>query len=68
MTVFESLKNREGLMVFGAASFVVIGAMRLGAGELLVVGVALVSLSLVVNQARRRLMMSSGPSAQSRNG
>jgi hypothetical protein len=76
VTVFESLKNRAGLIVSGAASFIiVVGAMRLAAGEPLVqpqadagivVGVALVTLFLVVGD-RRGGLMSSGPSAQSRN-
>ena len=37
MTVLESLRNRAGVLVSGAASFaVVIGGMRLAAGEPLV--------------------------------
>jgi hypothetical protein len=76
VTLFESLKNCAGLVVSGAASFVVvIGAMRLAAGEPLVqpqadigivVGVALATLFLVVRN-RRGGAMSSGPSTQSRN-
>ncbi len=63
MTVLESLRNRAGLIVSGAASFVVvIGGMRLAGGEPLVqpqtdvgivVGVAMVALFLVINDTRR---------------
>ena len=62
MTVLELLKNRAGFIVSGVASFiVVIGGMRLAAGEPLVqpqtdvgivVGVAMVALFFVVNDAR----------------
>ena len=62
MTVLESLKNRAGLIVSGAASFVVvIGGMRLMSGEPLiqpqtdlgiVIGIAMVSLYLVINDTR----------------
>jgi hypothetical protein len=62
VTVLESLKNRAGLIVSGAASFiVVIGGMRLAAGEPLVrpqadvgilVGVAMVALFFVINDMR----------------
>ena len=62
MTVLESLKARAGLLVCGAASFVVvIGGMRLASGEPLVeprsdigivVGVAMVALFLIINDTR----------------
>ena len=62
MTVLESLKNRAGLIVSGAASFVVvIGGMRFMSGEPLVqpqsdlgivVGIAMVALYLVFNDTR----------------
>ena len=62
MTVLESLKNRAGLIVSGAASFVaVIGGMRLVSGEPLmqpqtdlgiVIGIAMVSLYFVLNDTR----------------
>jgi len=62
VTMLESLRNRARLIVSGAASFiVVIGTMRLAAGEPLVqpqadagivVGVALVTLFLVVKDRR----------------
>ena len=54
MTVLESLKNRAGLILSGAASFVVlVGGMRLASGEPLVqpqtdlgivIGIAMVAL------------------------
>ena len=66
MTVLESLKNRAGLIVTGAASFiVVIGGMRLAAGEPLlqpqsdvgvVLGVALVALFFLINDRGRAIM------------
>ena len=62
MTVLESLRTRAGLLVSGAASFVlVVGAMRLAAGEPLVqpqadigilVGVAMAALFFVINDTR----------------
>ena len=62
MTVLESLRNRAGLLVSGAASFVVvIGGMRLASGEPLiqpqtdvgiVIGVAMVALFFVLNDTR----------------
>ena len=62
MTVFESLKERAGLIVSGAASFVVvIGGMRLMSGEPLVqpqtdlgvvIGIAMVALYFVINDTR----------------
>ncbi len=62
MTVLESLKNRAGLIVSGVASFVlVIGGMRLAAGEPLVqpqadvgivVGVAMVALFFIFTDKR----------------
>ncbi len=62
MTVLESLKNRAGLIVSGAASFVVlVGGMRLASGEPLVqpqtdlgivIGIAMVALYLVLNDTR----------------
>ena len=62
MTVLESLRNRAGLIVSGAASFiVVIGGMRLSAGEPLVepqtdvgivIGVAMVALFFIINDTR----------------
>ena len=62
MTVLESLKNRAGLIVSGAASFVVLlGGMRLASGEPLVqpqtdlgivIGIAMVALYLVLNDTR----------------
>ncbi len=62
MTGLESLKNRAGLILSGAASFVVlVGGMRLASGEPLVqpqidlgivIGIAMVSLYLVLNDTR----------------
>ncbi len=62
MTVIESLRNRAGLIVSGAASFVVVvGGMRLASGEPLVqpqtdlgvvIGIAMVALYLVLNDTR----------------
>ena len=62
MTVLESLRNRAGLLVSGAASFIgVIGGMRLVSGEALiqpqadigvVIGVAMVALFFVLNDTR----------------
>jgi hypothetical protein len=62
VTVLESLKNRAGLLVSGAAAFVVvIGGMRLASGEPLVqpqadagivVGVAMVALLFIINDTR----------------
>jgi len=62
VTVFESLKERAGLIVSGAASFVVvIGGMRLMSGEPLVqpqtdlgvvIGIAMVALYFVINDTR----------------
>jgi hypothetical protein len=62
VTVLESLKNRAGILVSGALSFaVVIGGMRLAAGEPLVqpqadigmvIGVAMVALFFVINDTR----------------
>jgi multisubunit Na+/H+ antiporter MnhC subunit len=62
LTVIESLRNRAGLIVSGAASFVVvIGGMRFASGEPLVqpqtdlgivIGVAMVALYLVLNDTR----------------
>jgi len=62
VTVLESLRNRAGLIVSGAASFiVVIGGMRLSAGEPLVepqtdvgivIGVAMVALFFIINDTR----------------
>ena len=62
MSVLESLRNRAGLLVSGAASFiVVIGGMRLASGEPLiqpqtdvgiVIGVAMVALFFVLNDSR----------------
>ena len=62
MTVLESLKNRAGLIVSGARSFVVlVGGMRLASGEPLVqpqtdlgivIGIAMVALYLVLNDTR----------------
>jgi len=62
VTVLESLKQRAGLIVSGAASFVVvIGGMRLMSGEPLVqpqtdlgivIGIAMVSLYFVLNDTR----------------
>ena len=62
VTVLESLRNRAGLLVSGAASFVVvIGGMRLASGEPLiqpqtdvgiVIGVAMVALFFVLNDTR----------------
>ena len=62
MSVLESLGNRAGLLVSGAASFiVVIGGMRLASGEPLiqpqtdvgiVIGVAMVALFFVLNDSR----------------
>ena len=62
MTVLESLKGRAGLLVSGAASFVlVVGGMRLAAGEPLVqpqtdigivVGVAMVTLVPILYDTR----------------
>ena len=62
MTMLESLRDRAGLIVSGAASFiVVIGGMRLVSGEPLlqpqtdvgiVVGVAMVALFFVINDTR----------------
>ena len=78
MTLLDSVKNCAGFILSGAASFiVVIGAVRLAAGEPLVqpqadagivAGVALVTLFLVVkDRLAGRAMKSSGLSAQSRN-
>jgi hypothetical protein len=62
VTVLDSLKNRAGLLVSGAVSFaVVIGGMRLAGGEALiqpradvgiVIGIAMVALSFVINDTR----------------
>jgi hypothetical protein len=62
VTVLESLRNRAGLIVSGAASFVVvIGGMRLMSGEPLVqprtdlgivIGIAMVALYFVINDTR----------------
>ncbi len=62
MTVLESLKSRAGLILSGAASFVVlVGGLRLASGEPLVqpridlgivIGIAMVSLYLVLNDTR----------------
>jgi hypothetical protein len=61
VTVFESLKYRAGLIIPGAASFIVIDAMRLAGAEPLVqpqaeagivVGVALVTPLLIVRDGR----------------
>ena len=62
MTVLELLKNRAGLILSGAASFVVlVGGMRLASGEPLVqpqtdlgivIGIAMVALYLVLNDTR----------------
>ena len=62
MTVFESIRNRAGLIVSGAASFVVvIGGMRLMSGEPLVqpqtdlgivIGIAMVALYFIINDTR----------------
>jgi hypothetical protein len=62
VTVLESLRNRAGLLVSGAASFVVvIGGMRFSSGEPLVqpqtdlgvvIGIAMVALYLVLNDTR----------------
>ena len=62
MTVFESLRNRAGLIVSGAASFVVvIDGMRLMSGEPLVqprtdlgivIGIAMVAFYFVINDTR----------------
>jgi hypothetical protein len=62
VTVFESLNHRAGLVVFGAASFVVvIGAVPLAGGEPLVqpqadagivVGAALMTLFPIVRDRR----------------
>ena len=62
MTVIESLKRRAGLLVCGAASFlVVVDGMRLASGEPLpqpqsdvgiAIGVAMVAVFLVLNDTR----------------
>jgi hypothetical protein len=62
VTVLESLRNRAGVLVSGAASFaVVVGAVRLAGGEPLaqpqtdvgiVFGVAMVALFFVINDTR----------------
>ncbi len=62
MTVLESLKNRAGLLVSGALSFmVVIGGMRFASSEPLVqpqtdlgvvIGIAMVALYFVLNDTR----------------
>ena len=62
MTVLESLKNRAGVLVSGAASFaVVIGGMRFASGEPLVqpqtdagvvIGTAMVALYFVITDTR----------------
>jgi hypothetical protein len=62
VTLIESLKRRAGLLVSGAASFlVVVGGMRLVSGEPLVqpqtdvgiaVGVAMVAVFFLLNDAR----------------
>jgi hypothetical protein len=62
VTVLESLKNRAGLIVSGAASFaVVIGGMRFASGEPLLqpqadlgvlVGIAMVALYFVLTDTR----------------
>ncbi len=62
MSVLDLLKNRAGLLVSGAASFMaLVGGVRLAAGEPLVqsqidvaivVGIAMVALFLVVDDTR----------------
>lgn len=62
MTVLESLKNRAGFLVSGAASFaVLVGGIRLASGEPLVqprtdvgivIGIAMVALYLVLSDTR----------------
>jgi hypothetical protein len=62
VTVLESLRNRAGLLVSGAASFVVVVVgMRLAAGEPIVqpqtdvgilIGVAMVALFFILNDTR----------------
>ncbi len=62
MTILESLRNRAGLIVSGAASFVVlVGGMRLASGEPLVqpqsdigvvIGIAMVALYFVLSDVR----------------
>ena len=61
MTALESVKNLADLIVSGAASFMVVGGMRLAGGEPLVqpqadvgilVGVAMVALFFVINDMR----------------
>ncbi len=62
MTVLESIKHRAGLLLSGAASFVVlVGGIRLASGEPLVqpqtdvgivIGIAMVALYFVLNDTR----------------
>jgi len=62
VTIFASLRNRAGLIVSGAASFVVlVGGVRLASGEPLVqpqadvgivVGIAMVALYFVPSDTR----------------
>ena len=62
MTVLESLKNRAGFLVSGAASFaVLVGGIRLASGEPLVqpqtdvgivIGIAMVALYVVLSDTR----------------
>jgi len=64
VTAIESLKRRAGLLVWGAASFlVVVGGMRLASGEPLLqpqadvgvaIGVAMVAVFFVLNDTHGR--------------